>query len=59
MNQDQQTHTVSSLARQLRGYAELTAANTKNWDNFQEIVESALQQTFEAGKTARTEEKTS
>ncbi len=43
--------TLEEAARKIREFAELTAQASKNWDNFQEIVTTMMQQAYAAGVT--------
>ena len=43
---------VTSAAKALREMAVLTANNTKNWDNYEQICLQVLDQVYEAGSAA-------
>lgn len=45
-------NTVAEAATALRNMAILTADNTRNWDNYEQICLQILEQVFEAGKKA-------
>ena len=43
---------IKEAAKRLRDLAKLTAEHSRNWDNFEEIARSMLQQTYDAGRKA-------
>ena len=46
--------TIDGAAKKLREMAELTSAHSKNWDNFEQIVVSLMNQAYDAGYTSGT-----
>lgn len=41
---------LDGIAKLLRNYAELTANNSKNWENYEVICKDSLQQVLDHGK---------